>query len=183
MAKTPPHHIKAIVLRIWIWLFLIGLGMRIFQITLLGEAPVVRAAETALRPLVAPVLVEGTAPPNPVGNAAGLVTSVHLAWLHRCESAEAPLGLYTPGDALCQPRRAVSLNWLQSQLVAAGALAGGEYLEGAADPNQPARLAAVLSGPTAQPVGWLWADERGLYRVDLDGQVHGARFQVWIQGR
>jgi len=182
MTEATPINRKAIVMRIWILLFLIGMGLRVFQTTA-GDAPVAAAAETAQSRGAASAPVEPTAPTSQVGQDSGPVVVVRPEWLDRCDPAQTQLGLYAPGDASCQPRRTVSLNWLQSQLASAGMLAGGEYLEKNGDVNNLACPAVVLSGPAAQPAGWLCADARGLYRADSHGQPPAARFQLWIQGR
>ncbi len=180
MTEATPINRKAIVLRIWILLFLIGLGLRVFQVTA-GDAPVAAAAEKAQSREAAPV--EPTSPTNQVGQASGPVV-VRPEWLDHCNPAQTQLGLYAPGDAPCQPRRAVSLNWLQSQLASAGMLASGEYLEKNRDAEGNLTCPAVVfSGPAAQPAGWLCADARGLYRAAVTGPASQTRFQLWIQGR
>ena len=182
MTEAKPINRKAIVMRIWILLFLIGMGLRIFQTTA-GAAPAA-AAEKAQGRTTTPAPAESAAQTSQVGQDSSPVIVVRPEWLDRCDPAQTQLGLYAPGDASCQPRRAVSLNWLQSQLASAGMLASGEYLEKNGDAEGSlACPAVVLSGPAAQPAGWLCADARGLYRADSHGQPPAARFQLWIQGR
>ena len=182
MAEETQPSKKAVVMRVWILLFLIGFGLRIFRATV-GDAPVAAAAETGQPASPAPAPVEAAPQDNQVNDRPAPVTFVRVGWLSQCEAAPVrQLGLYTADDAPCHPHRAVSLNWLQSQLASTGVLATGEYLEDAPNPGDPTCFAAVLSGPNAAPSGWLCADARGLYRADTNGQAPAARFQLWIQG-
>jgi hypothetical protein len=89
----------------------------------------------------------------------------------------AGLGLYAP----CEPRREASITWLQGQMAALGVLRAGEYLEPAAYPQQPT-CAAEIRAADGAPAGWLCADQRGTYRIDLNTREISGRWQMWNDG-
>ena len=148
---------------------LAGLVLRILQVALSGAATVVTEKLNIAVPT--PAVIPTSQP-----------TFVRLEWFSQCDPAQQGLALYGVGDNLCQPGQTVSLAWLQSQLTTKGLLASTEYLEWDANPADAACRAAVLAGPGGAPAGWVCADWRGLYRVDMTGQDAGKRLQFWSDG-
>lgn len=164
-----PTSARLPIARLAILVILLGLASRFVQIGL-GDPPAVQAAGTRML--------------------------LRFGWLSQCPTASAAVGLYalpdpprlepqvpaSGGDAPCQPRQTVSLNWLQGQLAAPGLLAQGEYLEAMPHPSRPECGALVLAGPQSLRAGWLCADRMGVYRLDAGGNDSGARWQIWSDG-
>ena len=162
------------IARSGIFIFLIGLGLRILLQANQAETPVAVAAAVGN-------VSAASVSADQAAQASMAVTFVSLEWLSQCASTPEQLGLYARGDAPCQPSRSASLAWLQSQLSSTGMLASGEYLAKAADPNNRACVAQILAGTMGQPAGWVCSDQNGLYRTDPAGQASGQRMRLWIQ--
>ncbi|MBI3244087.1 MAG: hypothetical protein HYZ49_17530 [Chloroflexi bacterium] len=145
---------------------LAGLVWRIAQVAFGGFSTTATTANPA------PVTVKVTSQP----------TFVRLEWINLCEPTQQGLALYTVGDNPCQPGQTASLAWLQSQLTTKGLLASTEYLEWVDSPADVACRTAVLAGPDGAPAGWVCADWRGMYRVNLNGGDSGQRLQFWSDG-
>jgi len=160
-------------------IFIIALGLRIYQIATGGTAVAAAAEVTAAAPSPPPPLAADSG--SGAATAGQPTTFAYVAWLNNCDPTQTQLGLYAAGDVPCQPGRTVSLTWLQSQLTAAGMLASGEYLEQAANLTVPACFAAILTRADGLQAGWLCSDARGLYRTDASGTDLGGRWQVWSQ--
>lgn len=148
---------------------LAGLVLRILQVALSGAATVVKENINIAVPT--PAVIPTSQP-----------MFVRLEWISQCDPAQQGLALYAVGDNPCQPGQTASLAWLQSQLTTKGLLASTEYLEWVANPADAACRAAVLAGPGNAPAGWVCADWRGVYRVDMTGQDAGKRLQFWSDG-
>lgn len=138
--------------RLALLIIVIALGVRFIQIGL-GDTPAVEAAP---------------------GKAARELLRVE--WPGACGRADG-LGLYAATDPACRPQRVVTLAWLQSQLIGAGLLVAGEYLEAASQP-----CGAIVRAADGTPAGWLCADSSGLYRLSASQDPQDARWQLWSDG-
>lgn len=145
--------------------FIIGWGLLIF---------LARPAEARPNTTATPVVVPAT------DLAPGLAgTSLfRVEWFSHCNPAQPQLGLYAPTDGACTPSQTPTINWLQSQLVVAGLINSGEYLEHLQHPGLTACRAAVF-GAGDQLTGWICLEAHGVLRTDALGQSVLAR--AWLQ--
>ena len=155
------------IARSFVLIFLLGWGLLLLQARPADAEPPATAAN-----------ITPTAWPTPIAFTAA---PIRIEWFSHCNPADDQLGLYAATDGACTPGRTAPLNWLQSQLLAAGALAPGEYIERAARPALPACGAAVFDA-ASQHVGWLCLDGQGVYRTDTTGLGLSTRWQLQGDG-
>ena len=111
-----------------------------------------------------------------------VVTPLRLAWLGGCYPPAMAVGAYAPADAPCHPSGTISLDQLQAELSARGALTPGESLDYAPQPRARRLICwgLIMNGDRA--AGWACSDESGVYRTSMNGQASSERWQLQSDG-